>query len=171
MQGLKLRETNLRRIVEESVKALRKPDCVQLEVLDNLADATVFLDHERLVKALVDLEINAIEAMPQGGCLRILVEEQGDRVCITVCDTGHGITKEHLDQLFTPFFTTKPIGEGTGLSLPSVYGVVKAHGGDLTVKSNADPAEGPTGTRIRLSLPRRLILKDPERTLILHEEA
>jgi signal transduction histidine kinase len=59
-----------------------------------------------------------------------------------------------MDNLFTPFFTTKPVGEGTGLGLPFAYGAIKMHSGQLTVESNADTANGPVGTRIRIVLPR-----------------
>jgi signal transduction histidine kinase len=59
-----------------------------------------------------------------------------------------------MDKLFTPFFTTKPVGEGTGLGLPFAYGAIKMHSGQLTVESNANAANGPTGTRILIVLPR-----------------
>lgn len=170
MRGLKLRETNIRKIVDDSVNALKKPGSIIVETLYNLADEVVRIDHERLVKTLVDLETNAVEAMPDGGRLQILVEGDKDWVFITIRDTGCGFSKDHMDLLFTPFFTTKPMGEGTGLGLPSAYGVVKAHGGHLTVESNADSSQGQTGTTIRVSLPRWLVLKDIKGKLIIHEE-
>jgi len=170
LQGLKLRETNIRNIVDDSVNTLPKTDGITIEVQDSLADEAVWIDHDRIVKVLVELEINAMEAMPDGGRLQILVKDNSDRIFLTIRDTGRGISKEDMDLLFTPFFTTKPAGEGTGLGLPSAYGVVKAHGGHLTVESNADPSQGPTGTTIHISLPRRPLLKDKQGTLILHEE-
>ncbi len=170
MQGLKLRETSIRKIVDDSVNALERPDAVHLEVLYHLVDETVWIDHERMVKVLLELEMNAVEAMPGGGLLQILVGDDSNSIFLTIRDTGRGISAEHLDLLFTPFFTTKPAGEGTGLGMPTVYGVVKAHGGGLTVKSNADPSQGPTGTTIRLSLPRRPALKNLRGKVIVHDE-
>ena len=70
-------------------------------------------------------------------------------------DTGTGIRAENLNKIFEPFFTTKPIGKGTGLGLPVTYGIVKMHRGDIQVGSNADPAEGPTGTTFTVTLPRQ----------------
>jgi len=170
LRGLKLRETNIRKIIDDSLRALKKADTVIIEKIYNLSDEAVRIDHERIVKTLIDLETNAVESMPDGGRLQILVEGDQDRIFITIRDTGHGISKENMDHLFTPFFTTKPVGEGTGLGLPSAYGVIKEHGGELTVKSNADPSQGPTGTTIRMSVPRWLALKDVKGSLIIHEE-
>lgn len=170
MQGLKLRKTNVRHIVDDSVNALPKSDAVSIDIQYNLADETVWIDHERIVKVLMELEINGLEAMPDGGRLQILAADNSDRIFLTIRDTGRGISNEDMDLLFTPFFTTKPAGEGTGLGLPAAYGLVKAHEGNLTVESNADPAQGPTGTTITISLPRRPLLKETKGTLILHEE-
>ena len=66
-----------------------------------------------------------------------------------------GIATENLSRIFEPFFTTKQIGMGTGLGLSVTYGIVKLHRGDITVKSNADPAAGPTGTTFTVTLPRQ----------------
>jgi signal transduction histidine kinase len=71
-----------------------------------------------------------------------------------ISDTGTGILKENMDKLFTPFFTTKEMGKGTGLGLALIYGIVKMHKGKIHVDSNADPAEGPTGTTFRITIPR-----------------
>ena len=65
-----------------------------------------------------------------------------------------GIPEENLDKLFSPFFTTKQVGKGTGLGLAVTHGIVKMHRGQITVESNADPAAGPTGTTFSISLPR-----------------
>jgi signal transduction histidine kinase len=60
-----------------------------------------------------------------------------------------------MEKVFTPFFTTKGIGKGTGMGLPLVYGIIKMHRGQISVSSNADPSEGPTGTKFKIELPRK----------------
>ena len=69
-------------------------------------------------------------------------------------DSGGGIPEENLDKLFSPFFTTKQVGKGTGLGLAVTHGIVKMHRGQISVESNADPDAGPTQTTFTISLPR-----------------
>jgi signal transduction histidine kinase len=83
------------------------------------------------------------------------MSDTDDEIIIHISDTGSGISKENMDKIFTPFFTTKELGKGTGLGLPLIYGIVKMHKGKINVESNADPAEGPTGTTFTLMLPRK----------------
>ena len=73
---------------------------------------------------------------------------------VTVADDGCGIPKENLDKLFSPFFTTKQVGKGTGLGLAVSHGIVKMHRGQISVESNADPDKGPTCTTFTIVLPR-----------------
>lgn len=95
----------------------------------------ITVDSGRLVQVLVNLIVNSIQAMPQGGRLTIRTTvKEGDVVCI-VEDTGTGMTEEVLDKLFVPFFTTKDVGEGTGLGLPVAQGIVRSHGGSIEPKS------------------------------------
>ena len=61
---------------------------------------------------------------------------------------------ENMEKIFTPFFTTKELGKGTGLGLPLIYGIVKMHKGKIDIQSNADPKEGPTGTTFIIKIPR-----------------
>jgi len=107
-------------------------------------------DANRLQQCLLNLVFNAIEAMPAGGDLSIearLVEKDG-WCLITVGDSGCGIPAPHLDHLFEPFFTTKPEGQGTGMGLLIVYGVVKNHKGVVAVESTIGK-----GTLFKLKLP------------------
>jgi signal transduction histidine kinase len=76
-------------------------------------------------------------------------------VWFAVEDDGTGIPAAHIGRIFDPFFTTKPMGKGTGLGLAVTYGIVKMHSGDIRVTSQADPAQGPTGTTFTVSLPRK----------------
>jgi CheY-like chemotaxis protein len=115
-------------------------------------------DENQLENAVLNLAINARDAMPDGGTLTIstcLTHEEdgvdlaaGDYVCICVADTGHGMAPDVLARATEPFFSTKPLGKGTGLGLAQVYGIVRQSGGTLRIESE----EG-AGTRVRLLLP------------------
>lgn len=97
----------------------------------------VWIDKSRLQQALINLLINSIQAMPQGGTLSIVLGpgENPDEMRIDVSDTGVGIPAAQLDSIFDPFFTTKKEGEGTGLGLSVTYGIIQKHGGRITVDS------------------------------------
>ena len=170
MHGLKFRKTRIDKIIADSLRAADLPDTVEVVVESALEDDAAWIDHERMAAALADLERNAAEAMPQGG--RLTISAAGDETCVTlrVNDEGRGISGENLPLLFTPFFTTKPVGDGTGLSLPQAYATVKGHSGDIAVVSNADPAQGATGTTVSITLPRKQTFQAPEAKMILHGE-
>jgi two-component system NtrC family sensor kinase len=105
-------------------------------------------DAGQLTQVLVNLVVNAIQAMPEGGKLNVLTDVQDQYVVCIVEDTGVGMTEEVLERLFVPFFTTKEINQGTGLGLPVVHGIVKSHGGTIEVKSK--PGKG---TKFTIRLP------------------
>ena len=109
-----------------------------------------------MVQVLSNLIKNSIEAMPDGGILKIKIEQENNTVIFTISDTGTGISKENMDKIFTPFFTTKSPGKGTGLGLPTCYGIVKMHKGDINITSNCDPQCGQTGTSFKIKIPTRL---------------
>jgi two-component system NtrC family sensor kinase len=92
-------------------------------------------DPAQLNQVIVNVVINAIQAMPDGGTLTIRTLSQQDWVSIRVEDTGQGIDEENKDKIFLPFFTTKEVDEGTGLGLSVVYGIVNEHGGCIEVDS------------------------------------
>jgi signal transduction histidine kinase len=108
-----------------------------------------------MTQVITNLIKNAIDAIPDGGTIDILLEDTLGDVVITISDTGTGIKEEDRAKIFEPFFTTKSIGQGTGLGLATAYGVVKMHKGQITVESNNDLAKGPTGTSFKIELPRR----------------
>jgi len=170
VHGLRFRETRIAKIIADSLRAANLPDNVEVIVESALEDDKAWIDHERMASVLTDLERNAAEAMPGGG--RLTISQAGDETCVTlqVRDEGQGISGENLPLLFTPFFTTKPVGDGTGLSLPQAYATVKGHSGDIAVVSNADPSQGPTGTTVSITLPRKQTFQAPEAKMILHEE-
>jgi two-component system NtrC family sensor kinase len=94
-----------------------------------------------LQQLFLNLFLNAIQAMPDGGTLSVRAAvENGEFVKVGVADTGCGIPKECIDRIFEPFFTTKPIGQGTGLGLSVSYGIIQEVGGRITVES--EPGKG-----------------------------
>ena len=102
----------------------------------------------KLQQVLLNLLLNARDAMPRGGWLTIVTRFDRNQAVVEVSDTGVGIPAEHLARIYDPFFTTKPIGRGTGLGLSITYGIVQEHGGTLA----CDSAPG-KGTRFTLTLP------------------
>ncbi len=118
-------------------------------------------DFSQFDQIMVNLVVNARDAMPSGGVIRISVKhvgqpdaaplsgpEPGDQVCITVSDSGVGIPRENLGRIFDPFFTTKPKGKGTGLGLSTVYGAVTQNKGRIDVESTPG-----VGTAFRILFP------------------
>jgi two-component system NtrC family sensor kinase len=90
-----------------------------------------------LQQVFLNLILNAIQAMPDGGEMRVAASRDGDAVRIDVSDEGVGIPAEHLEEIFDPFFTTKGVGEGTGLGLSVSHSIVEKHGGRIQVESEA----------------------------------
>ncbi len=153
-----LQECDARDLIEHAVRAAQAPDGVKTIVDAPPAGdplATAELDHDQIIQVLTNLVTNAYAAMPRGGMLTIHAGGDEASIVFTVTDTGTGIPQENINKVFEPFFTTKPIGKGTGLGLAVTYGIVKMHRGDITVKSNARPEAGPTGTTFTVRLPRR----------------
>jgi two-component system NtrC family sensor kinase len=101
-------------------------------------------DYQQIEQVLVNLINNAVQAMPNGGSLRVSLGQADGVTAISVQDTGIGIPSENLSRIFDPFFTTKPEGEGTGLGLSVSYGIISNHSGRIEVESV--PGEGTTFT-------------------------
>jgi two-component system cell cycle sensor histidine kinase/response regulator CckA len=129
-------------------------------------------DATQIQQVLLNLCVNARDAMPQGGTLTIRVEktqiegdqvsihpkaQPGPHVVISVVDTGTGIAPELMDKIFDPFFTTKPLGHGTGLGLPTVLGIVQGHNGFVQVESQVGK-----GTPFHVYLPATLAEKESQ---------
>ncbi len=159
--------------VSELAQMLRRllREGVELK-LDNGSDLwPVHADETQISNAMINLVVNARDAMPGGGTVTITTANDivrapqalgtaimpaGEYVRVEVADTGTGIAKEHLGKIFDPFFTTKPVGQGTGLGLATVYGIVKQSGGFITVDSDVG-----RGTSFRIYLPRYRVEQSP----------
>jgi signal transduction histidine kinase len=115
-------------------------------VADNLP--RIEADQSQINQVLVNLAVNAVQAMPDGGKLTIKTEAHGGDVLLVVEDTGIGMDREVQSKLFMPFFTTKDVNEGTGLGLSVVHGIVTSHGGRIAVKSRVGE-----GSRFEIAFP------------------
>ena len=149
---------NLVELTQKALRSVPPPVNVTLDLDNRMEDPMAELDADQLTQVLVNLVGNAYAAMPDGGALSVTLSDDGpgsDRCSLAVSDTGVGIPAGNIPKLYEPFFTTKKVGQGTGLGLAVTYGIVKMHRGDIKVTSNADPAKGPTGTTFAVSLPRR----------------
>ena len=147
----------LRRTIPESIKLVVKT------VPEEKANLTVRVDPGRIQQVLINLATNARDAMPHGGELRFVMSElriepdgeppvvdmqPGEYVRLSVIDTGLGMTQDVQDHHFEPFFTTKETGQGTGLGLAQVYGIVRQHKGRIDVETQLG-----VGTAFHIYLP------------------
>ncbi len=163
-----VQRVELRGLVQDSMRLLRRlvPAAVTLE-LDAKGEAPIWLaaDSTKLQQVLLNLAINARDAMPDGGTLRVVVAEEPGHLAefsnaasypvvegrvarLMVADTGVGMTDAVVQRVFEPFFTTKPREQGTGLGLAIVHGIVTEHGGRIEINSTPH-----AGTRITIRLP------------------
>ncbi len=151
-----IEETNINQLLERSIAAVISPGNVKISLESKVKNPMIELDYDQIVQVITNLIKNAIEAMPPGGGrVYLIAEDSSGDLSIHIQDTGSGIHEENMSKLFTPFFTTKKVGKGTGLGLPIIYGIVKMHKGSIEVKSNADKLRGPTGTTFSITLPRK----------------
>lgn len=145
------RLVNLNRVVEDSLYFL-ETRCAKagVHVVRELAPELpeIHGDPAQLTQVLVNLVVNAVQAMPNGGTLTVRTCANGPAVILIVEDTGTGMSDEVMGKIFLPFFTTKDVSEGTGLGLPVVHGIVSAHRGSISVQSQ--PGQG---TRFEIRLP------------------
>jgi len=107
-------------------------------------------DPAQLKQVLFNLVVNALQAMDSGGQITVQTEHRDKKILLMVEDTGCGMSDKVIEQIFIPFFTTKDVGQGTGLGLPVVHGIVTAHGGSINVTSQLGH-----GTRFEIRLPVR----------------
>ena len=175
-ETLQLRDLDLNDSINDMTKMLRRTIGEDMQMQFKFAMESLFVhaDAGMLDQVLMNLVVNARDAMPQGG--RFIIETSavefdesdvshsakirpGSFVCLSVSDTGCGITTENLPRIFEPFFTTKDVGKGTGLGLATVFGIVQQHQGWINVYSEVGQ-----GTTFRIYLPRLagISLKKPQ---------
>ncbi len=133
---VRLQATSLKDVVDHCVHLLRQDAenrGVHIHVQVPADFPLAYIDPDRLEQAILNLCLNAIDAMPDGGMMSIRLEVLQRHLLLTIHDTGVGIAPESLAQIFTPYFTTK--GRGTGLGLAIVYKIVEAHGGEISCAS------------------------------------
>jgi PAS domain S-box-containing protein len=162
-QPAQLRDLDLNAVVSDMVRMLRQliGEHIRVEVHLAPGGAPVHSDQGMMEQVLLNLVVNARDAMPRGGevVIQTRVDEHagegprrglppGRYVQLSVADNGRGIDPEHLPRIFEPFFTTKEVGKGTGLGLATVFGIVEQHGGWTDVESRLG-----VGTTFRVFLP------------------
>jgi signal transduction histidine kinase len=126
---------------------------LQKKLSTNLPE--IFGNRHNLQQVFLNILLNSIQAMPDGGELIIKSAVEKDCIRIDVSDTGAGIAHENKEKIFDPFFTTKKVGEGTGLGLSVSYGIIKQHHGEINFDSNLG-----NGTTFTIKLP--VTLNDDE---------
>jgi signal transduction histidine kinase len=166
------RESEMKKTLIDLNEVLRKSSSLlkfqfrsqSIQFIENYNDRLplVLGDSNHLQQAFLNIMLNSIQSMPEGGELKLRTDGYGGdstkksngRVLIEFSDTGSGIETKYLDKIFDPFFTTKGVGSGTGLGLSISYGIIKEHRGNIDVKSRLGK-----GTLVKIVLP---VLVDPQ---------
>ena len=147
-----LSEVDLKELMDETVDLLHKEAAnkdIEIVQLIDPSLRTIWTDPYKLRQVLINLITNAVHATGPRGKITATLEPVGDRVALTIQDTGRGIPREHLEKIFEPFFSTKPPGEGTGLGLFVTRSIIEKLGGEMDVESQLGQ-----GTRFCVRLPK-----------------
>ena len=149
-QGTKRFEIlNLSQVIHEVHDLIRESFDKKIKIRIDLPESLPIMgDHSGLSHVIMNLCVNARDAMPDGGKLRITAAQKKGMAESIISDTGHGMDKEALAKCFDPFFTTKDVGKGTGLGLSTSYRIIKEHEGDIQAYSKTGE-----GTTFKISLP------------------
>ncbi|PAW84957.1 MAG: hypothetical protein B9S33_10735 [Pedosphaera sp. Tous-C6FEB] len=184
-----------RHMIREMSKMARETFPKNISITSEVPDTLwpIRGDPTHLHQILLNLCINARDAMPGGGNLRITAENQlidehyaaqhaetkpGPYILLKVADSGHGIPREIMDKIFDPFFTTKEVGKGTGLGLATVMGIIKSHGGVISVSSEIGKGTSfnillpalPGATAAEADGPRQLLLRGEGETVLVVDD-
>ncbi len=141
---------NLHQLIDNSITFL-EARCIKegITIVRQYTEPiTIIADPTQIKQVITNLIINAIQAMKNGGDLTIGTRKASKNAILTIEDSGVGISEKNISKAFVPFFTTKDVGEGTGLGLSVVYGIIQSHNGDIKVSS--EPGKG---TIFQVSLP------------------
>lgn len=157
-QVLSLTTVDLNDVIKKAIRMIGRLVPAAVKVVTRLSDdrALVRADANQLNQVIVNLIMNACDAMPDGGRITIGTALAESMVELTVEDSGTGMDATTLSQIFDPFFTTKELGRGTGLGLATVHGIVEQHRGKIRVESHLG-----RGTRFSIELPRRDRITEP----------
>jgi PAS domain S-box-containing protein len=145
------RTIDLGEIVDDTLEMFQERIAESRITIDKTIESSlppVRADRDQLIQVLINLVMNSIHAMPEGGQLKLSLARDGSSVCLGLADTGHGMPEEIRSKVFEPFFTTKDFGKGTGLGLTVVKGIIEEHGGTIEVESVVDK-----GTTFWIRLP------------------
>jgi len=151
---LDLRENDLIRVIDHTLDLVRaelKEHGVTIESEAPPQPVPVRVDDELMRQAFLNLLLNAMQAMPSGGTVRVTVRREQRLAVVEIADNGVGISAALLPRIFDLYFTTKPRGSGIGLAM--TYRIVQLHGGAMEVRSDADPASPKRGTTFTLQIP------------------
>lgn len=151
MSNKDMSTVDLAMVVKDTLDLVRNEAKLRkTEILERIPTAPLFISGiaNMLQQLLMNLILNAFNAMPDGGTLHVVLDREGDFALVKVGDTGRGIPLDDLNKLFVPFYTTNPVGKGTGLGLSLCYSIVKQHFGAIEVESH----EG-KGTTFTLKFP------------------
>jgi two-component system NtrC family sensor kinase len=152
---------DVRELIDSTLQLVRSQMPANIERRVRIPDdlPPIQVDKRRIQQALLNIVLNAVDAMPKGGVLKIeaALTEMGDKIQIDISDTGSGINPEHLAKIFDPFFTTKGVGHGTGLGLSVSYGIIQQHQGTIVPWSKPG-----RGTSFRIILPLRLEARETD---------
>lgn len=145
----KMKKANINTCLEETIRIVWNELKYHCQVKKNLTELPETYCHpSQLNQVFMNLLINAGHAITEKGVITVSTQCKNKTIIIKVQDNGKGIEKEHLSQLFNPFFTTKPVGQGTGLGLSISYGIIETHSGKITVESEVGK-----GTCFTIELP------------------
>jgi PAS domain S-box-containing protein len=159
LQPLQPKDVDVNALADKTMKLLTRTlgEAIRIDLRKSLDECRILVDAAQLEAALVNIAINARDAMPTGGILAVATEKvfftpenaarrpglaAGEHIIVKIADTGTGMSSEVMSHIFEPFYTTKETGEGTGLGLSMVYGFVKQSGGYISVTSS--PGAGTT---------------------------
>ncbi|HEV8130421.1 MAG TPA: ATP-binding protein [Acidobacteriota bacterium] len=155
LSGSDFREVNINHLVMETVSLLDhqlKRQNIQVSMNLDPALPGTYGNNGKLQQVLMNLLLNAKDAMPSGGRIELRTQHDDGSIFVVIKDDGAGITKEHIKKIYDPFFTTKEVGGGTGLGLSISYGIIQEHSGNIRVES--EPGKG---TEFTLQFPVRRV--------------